>query len=260
MAAWKDFCHAPGMWKGFYWSGTSGLVLPVPNKQAFPPDYRDKSRLCYYASLFSSIEVNSSFYKVPQAVTINRWARETPADFRFTFKLHRDITHVKQLAFDPAAVHHFMNVIDGAGSKKGSLLIQFPPSTTVDAFGQLEALLDTIGDHRGWRVALEFRHPSWYIGETYELADEYRCSVVLHDIPKSRNSRLNAGADFVYLRFHGPAGDYRGGYTPMQLEEYAASIRGWLREGKEVFVYFNNTIGDAVANLGELDRLVREHE
>ncbi|MGF6847031.1 uncharacterized protein YecE (DUF72 family) [Chitinophaga sp. W3I9] len=245
--------------KGIYKSGTSGLVLPVPNKLAYPPAFRDKSRLTYYGSLFNSIEINSSFYKVPQAATVKKWADSVPDDFVFTFKLWRDITHVKQLAFQEADVIRFMEVINEAGAKKGCLLIQFPPGVTVEQYGQVEQLLDIvqgINPADGWKVALEFRHSSWYIGEVYELADEYECSIVLHDIPKSRNERLNAKADFVYLRFHGPAGDYKGGYTDDYLAQRAKEIRAWIKEGKEVYVYFNNTIGDAIKNLVTLNGML----
>src|ERR1700712_1218858 len=131
---------------GAFYSGTSGLVLPVPNKQLYPPQFQDKSRLTYYASLFNSIEINSSFYKVPQASTVKKWATEVPDGFRFTFKLWRDITHNKGLAFNPADVDRFIRVINEAGDKKGSLLIQFPPSVMVASFNQLEHLLMSIQD------------------------------------------------------------------------------------------------------------------
>jgi uncharacterized protein YecE (DUF72 family) len=239
--------------KRLYRSGTSGLVLPVPNKQSFPPAYRDKSRLTYYSSLFNSIEINSSFYKVPKGNTVKKWTTEVPPAFVFTYKLWQGITHVKGLAFNPEDVLNFMSVINEAGRHKGCLLVQFPPSLTIDGFSQVESLLSLITD---WKVALEFRHPSWYISETFELADEYGASVVLHDIPKSRNTRLNNKADFVYLRFHGPAGDYKGGYTPAQLEQHAIQIKEWMKAGKEVFVYFNNTIGDAIINLMDLNALI----
>lgn len=245
---------------GAYRSGTSGLVLPVPNKQFFPPEYRDKSRLSYYGSLFNSIEINSSFYKLPRAVTIQKWAESVPDNFTFTFKLWQEITHTRELAFQPGDVYRFMEAIDGAGYKKGCLLVQFPPSLTVTHYGQVEQLLDTlcsITPAHDWKIALEFRHLSWYIGEVFELADEYHCSVVLHDIPKSRNTNPNREADFVYIRFHGPAGDYRGGYTDAYLREQAVQIREWIREEKSVYVYFNNTAGDAVKNLMTLNQLVR---
>jgi uncharacterized protein YecE (DUF72 family) len=108
----------------------------------------------------------------------------------------------------------------------------------------------------GWKVAIEFRHPSWYIGEVYEMADEYACSIVLHDIPKSANRRLNKKAAFAYLRFHGPIGDYRGGYSDDYLQQQAEQITSWRKEGKDVYVYFNNTIGDAIKNVMTLNNMV----
>jgi uncharacterized protein YecE (DUF72 family) len=248
---------------GLYRAGTSGLVLPVPNKQAFPPEFRDKSRLTYYGSLLNSLEVNSSFYKIPQPATVKKWAESVPADFTFTFKLWQEITHVKAFAYKREDVLRFMDVIDQAGNKKGCLLIQFPPSLTIDRFAQVEELLgiiQSIVPEHGWKVAIEFRHPSWYIGEAFELADEYTCSMVLHDMPKAMNWQLNKQATFVYLRFHGPAGDYRGGYTDDYLQRQAELISGWRHEGKEVYVYFNNTIGDAIKNVMTLNDLVSAHE
>src|ERR1700744_2308217 len=111
-----------------YFAGTSGLGLPVPNKSHYPAEFTNKSRLCYYASLFNSIEVNSSFYKIPQAKTIRKWAADVPDGFRFTFKLWRGITHQKELLFDPADIGRFMEAIDAAGNHKGCLLVQLPPS------------------------------------------------------------------------------------------------------------------------------------
>jgi len=249
----------PSTHTGIYRSGTSGLVLPVPNKKAFPEAFKDKSRLTYYGSLFNTIEINSSFYKVPQAATVQKWTGEVPDDFVFTYKLWREITHVKALAYKPEDVLRFMEVISAAGRKKGCLLLQFPPSLTVEHFSRVEALLDILQGSNpapAWQVALEFRHTSWYMGEVYELADEYGCSMVLHDIPKSRNTQLNRQAGFVYLRFHGPAGDYRGGYTQLHLQQQAAHIQEWLHAGKEVYVYFNNTAGDAVKDLQTLNSYV----
>src|SRR5580658_5686041 len=105
-------------------TGTSGLVLPVPNKQAFPAAYRSKPRLTYYASLFNSIEINSTFYKIPMAKTFARWASEVPEHFQFTVKLWRGITHVPGLEFNPEDVRRFMQAADMLRGKKGCLLIQ----------------------------------------------------------------------------------------------------------------------------------------
>ena len=238
--------------KGKFYAGTSGLVLPVANKLAFPPAYKDKSRLSYYASMFNSLEVNSSFYKVPMATTTRRWATEVPAGFKFTFKLFRGITHNKALVFEETLVEKFMHVIDQVGDKKGALLVQFPASIHFDSFSQLERLLITIRQYdpkRTWQLSIEFRHMSWYRKETYELLTGYHAAMVIHDMPKSIPPQVASLTDFEYVRFHGPAGDYKGGYTDDVLQGYADKINAWLKEGKTVYTYFNNTIGDALRNL-----------
>src|ERR1700743_3826271 len=140
--------------------GTSGLVLPVPNKQAFPEAFRSGTRLTYYSSLFNSIEINSTFYKIPRPSTFAGWASEVPADFRFTIKLWKGITHHPRLEFDPAEVDRFLSAAEQLGEKKGCLLVQLPPGTRADSAEQLEALLGRIGNR--WKVAVEFRHPGWY--------------------------------------------------------------------------------------------------
>jgi len=246
---------------GKFYGGTSGLVLPVANKLAFPPEYQDKSRLTYYASLFNSLEVNSSFYKVPMAATVKRWATEVPDGFKFTFKLFKGITHNKGLVFEDALVEKFMQVIDQAGDRKGALLVQFPGSIVFDYAGQFERLLEVIrrcDPKKTWHVCVEFRHPSWYCRETYELLNEYHAAMVIHDMPKSRtpHPHMLSKLKFEYVRFHGPAGDYKGGYTDEVLEMYATRINSWVKQGKTVYTYFNNTIGDALKDLATISRLV----
>jgi uncharacterized protein YecE (DUF72 family) len=244
-----------------FYSGTSGLVLPVPNKSLYPPEFQDKSRLCYYASLFNSIEVNSSFYKVPQASTVKKWVNDVPDNFRFTYKLWRNITHNKPLLFNPADVERFMQVIDAAGDNKGSLLIQFPPGITIASAAQLKQLLESIRDANpahGWDVAVEFRHPSWYKDNIYTMLDNYEAGMVVQDMPKSLTPMIDMPTAFVYLRFHGPNGGYRGSYADAFLYEYAGYIKDWLADGKTVYAYFNNTMGDAINNLATLNNYVRE--
>ncbi|HEY6899007.1 MAG TPA: DUF72 domain-containing protein, partial [Puia sp.] len=230
------------------WIGTSGLVLPVPNKNAFPEEYKKGSRLTYYASLFNSIEINSSFYKIPQGATFARWTGEVPEDFRFTIKLHQSITHVPNLHYNPAVLTRFIQAASQLAAKKGCLLIQFPPSIKMDHLGALENLLNAITHiDDSWRLAVEFRHNSWYQPATNALLDRFQAALVLHDMPASKIT-TPTNAPFTYLRFHGPAGDYKGSYATSTLEEYGKLIREWQDAGKEVYVYFNNTIGDAIAD------------
>ncbi|GAA4321864.1 DUF72 domain-containing protein [Mucilaginibacter gynuensis] len=237
-----------------FYAGTSGLQSPIP-KRDFPPAFADKSRLTYYASLFNSIEINSSFYKLPVAKTVARWAEEVPENFRFTFKLWKEITHHKNLVFAPADVSAFLERIDSTGHKKGALLVQFPPSLTSAALPQLTNLLATIQDSNltdSWPVAVEFRNKSWYNESTYELLDSFNATMVIHDLPASAAPMQSTEADHVYFRFHGPNGGYRGSYEDDFLSEYASYIREFQEEGKTVYAYFNNTAGNALGNLRTL--------
>ena len=242
---------------GRYFSGTSGVTLPVPNKLLFPPDFRDKSRLTYYGSLFNSVEINSSFYKLPMISTVQKWADSVPDNFQFTFKLWKEITHVKGLAFRQEDVERFIRTIDAAGEKKGCLLVQFPPSLTASYAVQLMHLLTAITEAdqlKQWKIALEFRNKTWYTDEIFSLANDFGAAVVLQDMPASLNNRISDDAKFVYLRFHGYEGNYKGGYDDDFLSEYASYIREWLDEGRDVYTYFNNTRGDAVHNLVTLNK------
>jgi uncharacterized protein YecE (DUF72 family) len=243
---------------GSFFSGTSGLVLPIP-KYKFPEHFLTSSRLTYYSSLFNSIEINRSFYVLPKGKTVAKWCNEVPENFKFTFKLWKQITHVKGLQFQESDVKNFMDAINGVGSKKGCLLIQFPASIKNDNIDQLQHLLHIVQNNNPgnlWKPAIEFRDGSWYNEDTYNLMNAYKATIVIHD--KSRTATPNHVAlksKIIYIRFHGPQGDYRGSYDEAFLHEYASYIREWLVAGNLVFVYFNNTMGDAFNNLTLLNKL-----
>lgn len=244
-----------------FYSGTSGLLLPVRNKLFYPDEFKDKSRLCFYGSLMNSIEINSSFYKVPMASTVRKWAGDVPEHFKFTFKLFREVTHNKGLAFDPDAIVQFMNVVSAVDDKKGCLLVQFPGSVRIGNLKQLALLMGVLRDSdpdKSWNIALEFRHVSLYQDDVYTLLDDYGMAMVIQDKPPAITPMLETGLPFVYLRFHGPGGSYRGSYEDDLLYEYAGYIRDWIAEGKTVYTYFNNTMGAAVANLYTLNDLVKK--
>lgn len=244
--------------KSFY-AGTSGLVLPVPNKQFFPEEFMHKSRLAYYAHLFNSLEVNSSFYKVPRAVTVARWVQEVGDNFAFTFKLYRGITHNKLLAFDKAVVKQFMEVVNEAGNKKGCLLIQFPKSTQVN-LTQLTRLLFCIQQQNkiGWHISVECRNMGWYNNDVYNLLQQFDAGLVIHDMPGSVPPLLPPRTNHVYLRYHGVLGDYKGTYEPLFLQQQADKIIAYLNDGRTVYAYFNNTIGLAVENVATLKSYVHQ--
>lgn len=237
---------------GIFYGGTSGLQISMP-KRDFPPEHGDNSRLAYYAHHENSIEINSSFYKLPQAKTIRRWAEEVPADFRFTFKLWKQITHQKNLVFNAENVNRFMQVICAAEDKKGCLLVQFPPSLQVSALPQLQELL-TLLQIYDWPVAVEFRHKSWYKDTVFSLLHSFGAAMVIQDMPKAPSPIECTTDNFVYLRFHGPGGNYKGSYSDGFLYEYCLYIQEWQADGMTVYTYFNNTAGDALNNLNFLKR------
>jgi uncharacterized protein YecE (DUF72 family) len=245
--------------KGRFWTGTSNIVLPMP-KYNFPEEHRDKSRLGYYSSLFNSLEINSSFYKLPMPRTFARWAEEVPDDFRFTVKLLKDITHAKGLLYEPELVVKFMSAAAHLGSRKGCLLIQLPASITIHFARQIERLLEEVqacDPYNEWKKAVEFRHHSWYSEPVLKMLHKYNAAVVVQDMPKSKTPELEQEEDFTYLRYHGTESNYRGSYHPEALQADSMQIKQWLKEGRDVYAYFNNTLGDAFENAKLLDNLVR---
>jgi uncharacterized protein YecE (DUF72 family) len=230
--------------------GISNGTVPG-NKKTFPPEFQLKSRLHYYSSLFNTIEVNSCFYKTPQRSTYEKWAADVPEDFQFTLKLTRDVTHVKDLKGDLSCMESFLQAAGGVVSKRGCLLLQFPGKISIEHFNQVEAILDALAHYDPgdlWRKAIEFRNDSWYIAETTELLNQYHAAMVLHDFKKAPTKESGDNADFVYIRFHGPTGNYRESYTDKFLKEQAELMKDLRDAGKEVYVYFNNTMGDAFNN------------
>lgn len=193
--------------------------------------------------------------------TVTKWIEQVPEDFKFTFKLWKEITHQKNLDFKEADVERFFSVMASAGYKKGCILIQFPPSLTKVNVHQLDALLRCVGQdniNHEWKIAVEFRHKSWYTDDVYEMLENHSVALVIQDIPKSLTPMMTHTSDFIYVRFHGPTGNYRDSYSESFLAEYATYIKEWLEEGKTVYAYFNNTMGDAFRNLETLNRFISE--
>lgn len=247
---------------GSVYIGTSNVVIPG-NKKSFPSSFQSKSRLSYYSTLFNSVEINSSFYKTPLQKTFERWANETTDEFRFTIKLTKAITHAKELKGDISLIEKFITAANGIGNKKGCLLIQFPGKITLDYFNEVEQILEELSRHdpdNHWNRAVEFRHASWYTGETWELLNEYTTGLVLQDKPKAKMLEVKGHASFIYLRFHGPKGDYKESYSSSFLYTWAATIKEWMQEGKDVYVYFNNTIGNAFENAKTLTNMLKNEQ
>ncbi len=242
-----------------YFSGTANVVVPLRQRD-FPEPFRGVSRLTYYASLFNSVEINSTFYKLPKAATVARWVTEVPGNFRFSFKLFKRVTHAGGLQFSQKDLADFMAAIHGAVQQKGAVLIQLPPSVKSDKLYEVQNLLETmeeLNEEDQWPLAVEFRHASWYHHEMYRLLQRYKATIVVHDKRGAVTPITEEPENFCYLRFHGPDGRYGGTYPDEDLHDYAELINRALQMGKTVFCYFNNTLGGALSNCQTLRNYIQ---
>ncbi|GEO08503.1 DUF72 domain-containing protein [Segetibacter aerophilus] len=246
--------------RGTFRIGTSGIVVPG-TKESFPPEFQQSSRLSYYSSLFNTLEINSTFHKLPMTSTFERWAAEVSQNFQLTIKLWKEITHIKKLKVDLENIPLFLKAAERIGDKKGCLLIQFPGSITLEFYNEVEQILlkvQEVDSDNVWRKAVELRSETWYVGEGYELLKSIDASLVLHDMPKSKVLQPLVSDKFIYFRFHGPTGNYRGSYSVEFLQEQAEKMRACLEQGKDVYAYLNNTMGTAFDDAMSLKAMVEK--
>lgn len=240
-----------------FFTGLSGLQLKLP-QYLFPSPFENASRLTYYASIFNTIEINSSFYKIPNPATVAKWAESVDENFKFSFKLLKRITHNKELLYNQDDLTEFFSSINMVNTKKGCLLIQIPSSLDNKNIHQLDKLLTSIQEinssHK-WKIAVEFRNSSWYQDKTSDLINSHNAAFVIHDKTKSETPYFTHKSKFIYIRFHGPSGNHRDSYSEDFLSKNSGYIQEFIEEGKEVFTYFNNTMGDAYDNSKTLNSL-----
>jgi uncharacterized protein YecE (DUF72 family) len=160
--------------------------------------------------MFDTVEVNNSFYRLPEAATFEAWKRRSPPGFLFAVKASRFLTHMKKLKDPEDPLARFFERAGRLGRKLGPVLYQLPPRWPVDQ-SRFEAFLAALP--RGRRHAVEFREPSWYRPPIFELLKKYGVALCLHDMPGSAAPRRSEGP-FVYLRFHGWGSRY-GGAIPI---------------------------------------------
>jgi uncharacterized protein YecE (DUF72 family) len=233
--------------------GTSGWSYQHWRNDVYPPGLASRDWLADIARRFNTVEVNASFYRVPQAKTVERWATVVPDGFRFAFKLWRGFTHYRRLEDPEGRLPWFFSSIEPVPSKqRGPLLVQLPPQMDVDAH-RLDAFLSLLDD-QGWPLAVEFRNPSWLEPGIIRILDSHQAALCLHDMKWAAPVSKPNDAPLVYVRRHGPTGKYRGKYTQRHAKDDAKDIRGWLRD-RDVYVYYNNDIGDhAPRNAEDLQR------
>lgn len=243
--------------------GTSGWNYADWRQRFYPHGLKQSEWLGYLAREFDTTEINNSFYRIPKKEHIQRWDRQVPARFRFAVKLWRGISQYKKLNDCHDALVSFFAAFDWLPTRKrGPILVQLPPQQGCD-IGKLDRFLDDVRQVTSpsrWKVAVEFRNDSWLRDDVYQLLDRHRAALCLHDMAERGPVNEPNDASFIYVRRHGPQGDYSGGYSKRQLKRDAGDIRDWLNVGKTVFVYFNNDAeGYAVDNARQLQGLLANH-
>ena len=194
----------------------------------------------HYARHFDTVEVNNTFYRLPNTAAVANWERTAPDGFTFALKISRYLTHIKRLTDLGLGLRRFMGRIEPLlrSPKLGPLLWQLPPNFPRDDERLRNALATMAADGR--RHCIEFRHPTWFVPETYEALREHGVALVIGDRPEVKAFQAEVfTADWTFVRFHYGSRGRRGNYSEGELQEWTSKFRQW-REQVEVFVYFNN--------------------
>jgi uncharacterized protein YecE (DUF72 family) len=231
--------------------GTAGWALPGDVRDAFGAE---GSALTRYATRLNAAEINSSFHRPHARWVYERWAAGVPADFRFSVKIPKAITHERKLLGCEEPLRAFLDQARGLGGRLGCLLVQLPPSLGYAPHESTTFLEMLRHLHPEGGVALEPRHASWFEAEADGLLQELRIARVLADPVRHDAGRAPGGwAPLVYLRLHGAPRTYYSSYEPALLEAIAPRLQQAAAEGREVWCIFDNTAsGAATANALQL--------
>ena len=220
----------------------------------YPPRCPSSRWLTYYAERFDTVEVNSTFYRLPRRSSVARWVEQTPDGFVFAVKVSRYLTHVKRLREVDVHLPLLLERIEplAEAGRLGPLLWQLPPTFSRDDLRLRDALEQF---PRDLSHAVEFRHPSWLAPEILTLLADHGVALVVADRPgAARPHEPTAGLAFV--RFHHGSRGRRRNYSEAELDSWAGILRGWSQHA-EVYAYFNNDWeGFAPRNAEALQRLL----
>jgi uncharacterized protein YecE (DUF72 family) len=192
-------------------AGTSGFSYKEWLGEFYPDKLPAKGMLGYYASQLPAVEINNTFYRMPNKAAIEGWRAQVPAAFRFAIKVPRRITHSKRLADCAEEIGFLLSALTALGSCFGSLLVQLPPYSKCD----VRVLTEFLGELPGsCRTALEFRHESWLVPEVFELLRAHNAALV----------QSESDADFAVLPWTA-----NWAYLRLRKVSYGDDeLRGWL--------------------------------
>jgi len=216
--------------------GTSGWDYKHWLGPFYPEKLAASKMLEYYTRHFQTVELNNTFYRLPQPNAVDNWRDSTPRGFCFALKGSRYLTHMKKLKDPEPGIARFFERADMLETKLGPIVFQLPPHWEADA-ARLEVFLKALPPKR--RYAFELRNATWHTPEIYAILRRHGAAFCMFEIAGFR-SGFDITSDFVYVRLHGPCGAYQGSYPDSTLREWAARIREWSGSLRGVYVYFDN--------------------
>lgn len=216
--------------------GCSGFHYPHWRGLFYPDDLDERFYLDYYSKKFSTVELNVTFYRLPERETFIKWYCETPENFVISLKGSRFITHVKKLKSFEEPLEVFFSRAKLLKEKLGPVLWQLPPNFSCNK-EKLKVFLDGLGKYNVKNV-FEFRHDSWIKKEIFQILERNGAAICMADWPDFLKD-LSPTADFVYIRRHGH-GTYAQCYSQEELKSDSKLINKFLRLKKDVYIYFNN--------------------
>lgn len=233
--------------------GTSGWNYKHWLGIFYPENLKQKDFLKFYSENFQTVEINNTFYRLPEEKTVENWLNTAPEDFVFSVKASRYITHMKKLSDPEESVNNFFKIVKSFKGKLGPVLFQFPPHFSFNA-EKLGNFINVLPND--YRYAFEFRDPNWFNDLTYDFLKDNNLAFCIYYLGKDESPK-QVTSDFVYIRFHGSNSLGSGEYSEDRLKEFAENIKNYRNQGKDIYCYFNNDeAGFAVKNAKKLRELL----
>ena len=223
--------------------GTSGWSYADWEGSLYPEALPSASRLAEYVKHFATVEIDSTFYGTPRRSAVEKWREIVPEGFLFAAKFPQEVTHEKNLVDTRSEAETFVHTMQALEDRLGPLLLQLPPSFTVEGLGVLEDFLSTLP--QGPRYAVEVRHRSWLGSDLPALLREHGVALTLIDYPKMPRME-EATTDFAYIRWLGNRREFPEGHTHLKknrdddLTWWSDLVDRFLEEDRTVFAYANN--------------------
>jgi uncharacterized protein YecE (DUF72 family) len=217
--------------------GCSGWNYKDWREDFYPPRTPASRWLSHYATVFDTVEVNATFYRLPETKTTQAWAEQVPDDFVFAVKGSRYLTHMRRLRDMGAGLERFWERLEPLreAGKLGPVLWQLPGNFHRDD----ERLAGALAALPAAEHCFEFRHPSWFVEDVYGLLERYGASLALGDDARRPLPDASPVGPFAFLRLHYGHRGRDGNYSDRELDGWRRRIAAW-RAKRPVFVYLNN--------------------